>query len=136
MTSNAPLSNVAVRPLPPTAAAAAREAASETKSVELPVLSQEDSGGSTTSTGIYDTDSVFTTMTSLSTARLVQVDDSSGDVGGLTFPEPPSEEPSEAAAAAAADHQTKPTRPKSKLKQLKDKFKRNSKKASAEFSEF
>ena len=79
------------------------------------------------------TDTVSTTMTSLSTGRLVDLDDVTVTNGApLVLPDPPSEDPCEDENTRKSLN--KSVRPKSKLKQLKEKFKRNKK--SAEFADF
>ena len=72
-------------------------------------------------TDYYGTDSVVTSMTALSVARLVDVDDNNSR-DSFDLPNPPSEEPNSDAIK----------RPKSKIKQLKDKFKRSSGKKPSE----
>lgn len=80
---------------------------------------------SMTDTACYDAASVMTSMTALSVGRLVDVPDSRVGGGSLKIrlPTPPLEDPSSDSTAKL--------KPKSKIKQLKDKFRRvGSKKAS------
>ena len=73
-------------------------------------------------TDYYGTDSMVTSITELSVARLVDVDDGDNS-SGIVLPNPPSEEPNSDSVRQ---------KPKSKIKQLKDRFKRSSGKKSSE----
>jgi len=80
-------------------------------------------------TEYFGTDSVITTDTALSVARLVDVGGEnnarSGDLAEM-LPNPPAEDPN--SDSASKSHM----KPKSKIKQFKDKFRRRKSKKEAE----